>query len=103
MGTSADLIELENFVIKTRWKTQNVWTLPRSDSGEATPKITWRNGFDAECKRTFISRELSGPVIHHAGLEDCGVLSKGKEVFNGRNHKSRGMGRALLESTKNTS
>ena len=64
------------FVIKYLWKTQNVRTLPRSDSGEATFQITCKKGSWCKLQEDFyFKRALRSIFIHHAGLADCGVQS----------------------------
>ena len=51
-------------------------TLPRSDSGEAKPQIICKKGSGCKLQVDFYYKRAHRPtVIHHAGLEDCGVQS----------------------------
>ena len=73
------------------WKTHNVRTPPRSDSGEATPQNHPQETVLLQTARGFLFKSALGPtVIHHAGVEDCGAPSSWvRGYLKEKNHNSR--------------
>jgi hypothetical protein len=76
----------------------------RSDSGEVTLQITHKKQSWCKPQEDFYSRSALGPiVVHHVG-EDCGAPSSwGRGYLKEKKTQLEGVGRVLLENTKNTS
>ena len=75
----------------TKWKTHNVRTPPRSDSGEATPQNHPQETVLLQTARGLLFKSALGPtVIHHAGVEDRGAPSSWvRGYLKKKNHNSR--------------